>query len=382
MSDNAVVQPGLWEPSTLGALCEVDPEILGASTPRDYRFRYIDISSVSPLSISEELQETSFSLAPSRARKKVRRNDVLMATVRPNLKAFARVKGDGDLVASTGLAVLRARDGVSDPRFIEQALFTSGIESQIEGLVAGSNYPAITVTNVKRLKLMAPPLAEQSRIADLLSAVDEQIEAAEASIAKLTITKQGLASELIHSKAANVRLENVVEILDRFRVPVSEEERQRRPGNVPYYGANGLQGYIDKALFCEPLVLIAEDGGNFEQYAERPIAYRIEGPSWVNNHAHILKAKNIDPSYLFHSLEHKDITRFITGGTRSKLTQAELRDILLYVPDPTYQASAGAALDALASQISSEKEEVSKLRALKAGLLCRLLGQGEVSAGA
>lgn len=184
MSDTAPVQPGLWVPSTLGALCEVDPEILGASTPREYRFRYIDISSVSPLSISEELQETSFALAPSRARKKVRRNDVLMATVRPNLKAFARVKGDDDLVASTGFAVLRARDGVSDPRFIEQALFTSGIESQIEGLVAGSNYPAITVANVRRLKLMAPPLAEQSRIADLLSAVDEQIQAAERSIEK------------------------------------------------------------------------------------------------------------------------------------------------------------------------------------------------------
>ena len=178
MSNSIADKRTSWTQTTLGELCEVDPEILGVSTPGDYRFRYIDISSVSPLSISTELQETSLVHAPSRARKKVQKDDVLMATVRPNLKAFARVKTDGNLVASTGFAVLRARAGISDPKFIEQVLFAPGIEAQIEGLVAGSNYPAITVSNVKRLKLKAPPLGEQRRIADLLSAVDEQIETA------------------------------------------------------------------------------------------------------------------------------------------------------------------------------------------------------------
>jgi type I restriction enzyme S subunit len=82
------------------------------------------------------------------------------------------------------------------------------------------------------------------------------------------------------------------DILDSRRVPVNENERFLRQGVVPYYGANGQQGWIDDFLFDEELVLIAEDGGFFDEYAIRPIAYRINGKSWVNNHAHILRAKS------------------------------------------------------------------------------------------
>lgn len=114
-----------------------------------------------------------------------------------------------------------------------------------------------------------------------------------------------------------VQLEDAVDVLDHLRVPVNGAERLGRIGIVPYYGANGLQGWIDKPLFDEPLILLAEDGGNFDDFANRPIAYRIEGPSWVNNHAHIIRAKaGICQSFIFWSLVNKDIRRFIAGGTR------------------------------------------------------------------
>src|SRR5690349_1513492 len=104
MSDANAVQT--WDSRPLEDLCEIDPEVLGAETPGTYAFRYIDIASVEPGRIAKSLQEMQFRSAPSRARKLVRRGDVLMATVRPNLKAFAGVDRDGDLVASTGFAVL------------------------------------------------------------------------------------------------------------------------------------------------------------------------------------------------------------------------------------------------------------------------------------
>ena len=121
------------------------------------------------------------------------------------------------------------------------------------------------------------------------------------------------------------------DILDNFRVPINDEIRQTMQGNIPYYGANGIQGYIDRFIFDEDLILIAEDGGNFEQYDKRPIAYKISGKSWVNNHAHILRAKeNFNQNYIFYSLVHKDIIKFIKGGTRSKRNQGtneELKNI-------------------------------------------------------
>jgi hypothetical protein len=75
-------------------------------------------------------------------------------------------------------------------------------------------------------------------------------------------------------------VEECCDILDNKRIPVNSEVRERRKGIVPYYGANGLQGYIDDFIFDEPLILIAEDGGTFDEFATRAIAYRIEGKSW------------------------------------------------------------------------------------------------------
>src|ERR1035437_369592 len=85
-------------------------------------------------------------------------------------------------------------------------------------------------------------------------------------------------------------LRDCVDILDNQRVPVNSNERAKRPGTVPYYGATGQVGYIDDFLFNEELLLIGEDGAPFLDKS-KPIAYLIQGKSWVNNHAHILRAK-------------------------------------------------------------------------------------------
>src|ERR671912_484622 len=90
-------------------------------------------------------------------------------------------------------------------------------------------------------------------------------------------------------------LGELVEFLDSQRKPVTESDR--KPGPYPYFGANGQQGTIDGFIFDEPLVLLAEDGGQFES-PDRGIAYRISGKTWVNNHAHVLRPKPIvDLSY-------------------------------------------------------------------------------------
>ena len=92
------------------------------------------------------------------------------------------------------------------------------------------------------------------------------------------------------------KLEDVCEILDSRRVPITAKDR--KAGDYPYYGANGLQDYVADYIFDDELVLLAEDGGNFGS-KERPIAYRVSGKCWVNNHAHVLKAKpNMHVDYL------------------------------------------------------------------------------------
>ncbi len=176
---------------------------------------------------------------------------------------------------------------------------------------------------------------------------------------------------------SSTQLENVVEILDHLRIPINGGDRLGRFGTVPYYGANGLQGWIDHPIFDEPLILLAEDGGNFDDFATRPIAYRIEGPSWVNNHAHILRAKpGYCQSFIYWSLVNKDIRKFIAGGTRSKLNQGELKRIEIQLPDESEQTKIAQVLDTLDTAIRQTEAIIEKLKQVKQGLLHDLLTRG------
>ena len=118
-------------------------------------------------------------------------------------------------------------------------------------------------------------------------------------------------------------IEEWCDILDSQRIPISAKDRIK--GIYPYYGANGVQDYIDNYIFDDELVLLAEDGGNFGS-KKRPIAYRVSGKCWVNNHAHVLKPKkDLNVDYLCYSLMFYDTNGLVNGATRQKLTQSTMR---------------------------------------------------------
>ena len=128
-------------------------------------------------------------------------------------------------------------------------------------------------------------------------------------------------------------LKDCCEILDSMRIPITASER--KSGSYPYYGANGIQDYVADYIFDDELVLLAEDGGNFGSKT-KPIAYRVSGKCWVNNHAHVLKPKkdfNVD--YLCYSLMFYNTDGLVNGATRQKLTQATMRQML--IPQRAYQ---------------------------------------------
>ena len=169
-----------------------------------------------------------------------------------------------------------------------------------------------------------------------------------------------------------VKLEKVCEILDNKRIPVSASERNE--GIYPYYGANGLQGYIDDYIFDDELVLLAEDGGNFGS-KDRPIAYRVSGKCWVNNHAHILKPlNNIDVDYLCYSLMFYDTKGLVNGATRQKLTQAAMREMMIPLVELDIQKNIVFKLNKIQSLIDKRKNQVEKLEELVKARFVELFG--------
>lgn len=120
-----------------------------------------------------------------------------------------------------------------------------------------------------------------------------------------------------------ILLEDCCEILDSLRIPITASNRER--GIYPYYGANGIQDYVSDYIFDDDLVLLAEDGGSFGSKT-KPIAYRVSGKCWVNNHAHVLKPKEgMDVDFLCYSLMFYNTEGLVNGATRQKLTQSAMR---------------------------------------------------------
>lgn len=170
-------------------------------------------------------------------------------------------------------------------------------------------------------------------------------------------------------------LAGITDCLDKVRVPLNESQRAKRRGDIPYCGANGVLDYIDDFVIDDDIILMAEDGGYFDEYLTRPIAYRMTGKCWVNNHAHILKAKQgIDQGFVYYSLVHKNILRFLASGTRAKLNRSELDKI--EVPLPTIKIEQTAIADTLSemdTEIAALEANLAKTRNLKQGMMQELL---------
>ena len=169
------------------------------------------------------------------------------------------------------------------------------------------------------------------------------------------------------------KLEDVCEILDSKRVPITASNRQ--PGPYPYYGANGIQDYVAGYIFDDELVLLAEDGGNFGS-KEKPIAYRVSGKCWVNNHAHVLKPKaGIDVDYLCYSLMFYDVTGLVNGATRQKLNQADMKKMEIPLPPLDEQRRIAAVLDKVSGLIAKRREQLDKLDELVKARFVEMFGE-------
>lgn len=168
------------------------------------------------------------------------------------------------------------------------------------------------------------------------------------------------------------KLGDVCEILDSKRVPITASNRQ--PGPYPYYGANGIQDYVADYIFDDELVLLAEDGGNFGS-KEKPIAYRVSGKCWVNNHAHVLKPKaGLDVDYLCYSLMFYDVTGLVNGATRQKLNQADMRKMEIPLPPLCEQRRISTLLDKVSDLIAKRREQLDKLDELVKARFVEMFG--------
>ena len=193
-------------------VCTVNDETLPASTDSNYEFTYCDVTSVQTGHVKIPETTTTFSQAPSRARRIARPGDVVYATIRPNLKATALVpQVETPLIVSTAFAVLRPKEGLL-PKYLAYAVQDGTFTHQLSRSAVGVSYPAIDEQTVKAARIPVPDMESQRRIVEFLDAELEQIDA-------LTAEQERLVSLLIERRVAlaDVIMESIEADLVKLR---------------------------------------------------------------------------------------------------------------------------------------------------------------------
>ena len=270
---------------------------------------------------------------------------------------------------------------------------------------------ATPLKSLRGIQLPLPPLTAQRQIADMLTKLDDRITL----LRETNATLEGIAQALFKSwfvdfdpvrakmegrapegmdeaTAAlfpdgledselglvpkgwrNVSLKEVVSIHDSKRIPLSGQERERRKGPYPYYGAAALMDAVDGYLFDGVYLLTGEDG-SVADVNGYPIMQYVWGKFWVNNHAHILQGKDgVATEHVMLSMQRTNITPYITGAVQAKLSQTNMWRINFLKPTQDVAVSFSSLLEPLFVRYRHNSEAAQTLATLRDTLLPRLI---------
>ena len=274
-----------------------------------------------------------------------------------------------------------------DCRFFELLLKSDGALIRYQENAQGTvnRRRSLSWKAFSEMTFVVPPQTEQKRIVDVVSSVDVYIDALQQQVDSARTARNAVLHELLSAGGdgwTETNLGDIAEVLDRMRKPISSSERENRLGDVPYYGATGQAGWIDKPIFDEELVLLGEDAIDFLN-PDVHKAYLISGPSWVNNHAHVLRAKKekVFSFFLMEALNAVDYSQFVAFGTRSKLTQGSMMGISVQVPPLAEQQRIVEIVSSMDEVVQSTEKALAASKSLRSGLLSDLLsGEHEIPA--
>lgn len=284
------------------------------------------------------------------------------------------------------------------PKYLYYYLHSFDIAKGFYGMGAGIRQ-GLNWDGVKWLKILAPSVPEQERIAAFLDAecaeIDAVLEKTRASIEEYKKLKQAVITQAVTKGIRGdrpmkdsgiewigeisqdfeiVKLKWLCDVLDQFRSPVTADKRNQNADVLyDYYGASGAIDKIDGYTIDDHVMLIGEDGANLRM-RNLPIMYEINGKAWVNNHAHILKPKaGVDFYFIFYALEALDLNYYITGSAQPKLSQDNLRNIWVPITDFTGQKRIAAYISNVCDEfdclIAKKQQYLTEIENYKKSLI-------------
>ena len=196
--------PKHWDLKSLKYLVSYNQETLSENTEPDYEFNYIEIGDVNYVEGISINDKTSFSESPSRARRVVRPNDVIVSTVRTYLRSIGVVPNLDNVICSTGFCVLRDNTGLVDQRFLSYSVRSEWFVSEVISNSYGVSYPAINSSELVDIGIVIPSMDEQKKIVNFIDLnikkIDHEIQHEERRNTLIKEFRQSLISSVVNGK--------------------------------------------------------------------------------------------------------------------------------------------------------------------------------------
>ena len=262
--------------------------------------------------------------------------------------------------------------------------FSQNFYKRVMSMTAKTSVDSVRMEMIADMDIVFPSMKEQEKIINLFSNLDNIITLHQRKLDKLKQLKQGYLQQLFprnDEKVPRIRFENfeenwdlrklgdIAERYDNLRVPITASDRIS--GDTPYYGANGIQDYVEGYTHHGEYILVAEDGANdFKNY---PVQY-VNGKVWVNNHSHVLRAIHelADNKFLMIAIKNVNIGPFLVGGGRAKLNANVMMKLKLLLPNIKEQQKIGSFFQHLDNTITLHQSKLDKLKSTKQALLQKM----------
>ena len=250
------------------------------------------------------------------------------------------------------LNILRPFDFIN-PLFLALAISNGEPQKELAKKAQGKSVVHIHNSDIQEVTIAYPSRIEQDRIVSVFQQLDNLITLHQRECISFTGRAvrliQAINKKQITSSWEQRKVQDVADRYDNLRIPVAANLRVH--GATPYYGANGIQDYVDGFTHDGEFVLVAEDGANdLKNYPVKCVNGRI----WVNNHAHVLQGKAgiADNSFLAFAISQSDIESLLVGGGRAKLNAETLMGIEFRLPCLQEQYRIGECLKQLDNLIT------------------------------
>ncbi|MET1940750.1 restriction endonuclease subunit S [Enterococcus faecium] len=271
-----------------------------------------------------------------------------------------------------------------DKNFVYFYLQTPMMRKYFISNLTGTTIKNLGLKTIRNTELFVADLDEQQKIGNFFKKLDTTIALHQRKLDLLKETKKGFLQKMFPKNGAKVpeirfpgftedweqrRLQEVVDRYDNLRIPITASKRVA--GNTPYYGANGIQGYVEGYTHDGEFILVAEDGAN--DLKNYPVQY-VDGKVWVNNHAHVIQAKEnlADNMFLMNAIRSINIEPFLVGGGRAKLNADVLMKLEVIIPLKSEQQKIGNFFKQLDDTITLHQRKLDLLKETKKGFLQKM----------